>query len=122
MSTAAKTPLEFLGEMGLIALAAMATVTLGSMQILSPRARLPRFTPRPYQYRIVERDGGFEPQMLFHWKWGDGELWYPLHETGYWADTRAFETGRVTASSVMSREGAARAIARAREDERRRET
>lgn len=68
------------------------------------------------EYRIVERDGGFEPQMQY--QVNDVERWYALLATGYMADPNVWKIGSDGESYVRvilpDLEMAERAILRAK--------
>lgn len=67
------------------------------------------------EYRVVERDGGFEPQMQY--EVNDVERWYALLATGYMADPNVWKIGSGGESYVRvilpTREMAERAVLRA---------
>ena len=71
--------------------------------------------PETYQYRVIEKHGEFEPQMLYNCGATPGLKWFPLDAEGYWADPSAFDFGLITIDSLMSREQAERAIDLAKE-------
>jgi hypothetical protein len=68
------------------------------------------------EYQIVERDGGFEPQMQY--QVNKVERWYALLPTGYMADPNVWKLGSGGESYVRvilpDRSMAERAILRAR--------
>lgn len=66
------------------------------------------------EYRVEERDGGFEPQILSTAGKVDGEFWYPLNQNGYWLEPDAFSEGKITKRSIMTCDEAERAVLRAR--------
>ena len=67
------------------------------------------------RYRVVRREGGFEPQMLYTRGMRDGRTWFPLNSQGYWLEPEAFSYGVVTRHAPLtSREDADRAIERAK--------
>lgn len=57
------------------------------------------------KYRIVVRDGGFEPQMLYRAGsaafTGPKGVWFPLNSQGYWLEPDAFNYGLVTRHAVL---------------------
>lgn len=61
-------------------------------------------------YRIVEKGGMFEPQMLYGCGAAPGMKWFPLNKNGYWADPSAYDFGLITKDSLMSLEEAKCAI------------
>ncbi len=70
--------------------------------------------PKPNQYRIKRRFGGWEPQCSYTAGAVDGVFWFPLNAEGYWLEPNAFDYGKITKHIAMPKEDAKRAILRAR--------
>jgi len=68
------------------------------------------YTP---QYRIVEREHGFEPQMSFLVR--GTERWFPLNREGYWVYPDGWDDDETTVRVIMpDRAMAERSLARAK--------
>lgn len=67
------------------------------------------------EYRVLDIDGGYEPQMRYHASVTGERVWFPLLANGYWAEPDAYSYGNVTIRSILpTREQAEAAIQRAR--------
>ena len=65
------------------------------------------------KYRVVQIDGGHEPQMLCNAGLVKGEFWYPLNQDGYFAEPEAFNSGAPIGRYPIASDAAERAILRA---------
>jgi hypothetical protein len=69
------------------------------------------------EYRIVEAEGGFEPQMSYVPGMFSPErlVWFPLLANGCWAEPKAYNAGNPTKRSILpKRSDAEAAIERAK--------
>lgn len=65
-------------------------------------------------YRVVEVDGWYEPQLEYNKGVGEGMFWAPLNGDGYWADPSSYTFGETMERHLFrTRELADRAVARA---------
>jgi hypothetical protein len=58
-------------------------------------------TDANFKYRIKVYQTGFEPQMLSNCGAIEGQKWFPLLATGFWADPGAYSYGIIRFRSIL---------------------